>query len=331
MKQRVRLTLTCFKEKLSTGRTAKGRPTTQLEVTPEWAETQVLDRELLDHDRTRTALPVYFRLPRDVPGTQKRVGPVGYHWHFDVTFDKAARANLLSGVTFDVPVFKTAASAEPFAGPATADPAADFKSDKPLTETPEAQGMRVSVSRRGGTVFDFQAPNAICGAGCTIGLLVMSAIAAAIAWRLFGRGGSREGVLIAAAVCALLLLFLNYMWFQVTRLRLDIGEGEFEHTLFGIGVRKKFDPALIASVEPERDTRDGREVLWDVPLVLLEQKPNGVAYEKRHMLMPGVAKETADAVSPSCVLLSIVRWLGRRRSSASHLEPTPRSRSVGCI
>ncbi|HEX8680271.1 MAG TPA: hypothetical protein VF683_09945, partial [Chthoniobacterales bacterium] len=161
MKQGVRLTLTCLKEKLTTGRTSKGRKTTQLQVTPEWSETQVLNRELLDHDRARTALPIYFRLPRDVPGTQKRVGPVGYYWQLEVTFDKAARENLISGVQFDVPVFKTAASEQPFAGPATGDPAAGFKSDEPLVETPEAQGVRVGVSRRGGTVFNFQAPDAI--------------------------------------------------------------------------------------------------------------------------------------------------------------------------
>jgi hypothetical protein len=294
MKDGVRLTLACYKEKLTVGRNSKGRPVNQLQVTPEWSETQVLDRELLEHDRTKTALPVYFRLPRDVPGTQKRVGPVGYYWQLEVTFDKAARANLLSAVRFDVPVFKTQASDRPFAGPAdTADPVREFKSDKPLVETPEAQGVRVSASRRGGTVFDFQAPDAIRGAGCTISLLVMSLIAGAATWHLWRPGGS-AGALVAAAICALLLLFLNYILFQVTRLTLDIGEAEFEHTLFGIGVRRKFDPALIASVEPERDKAESREVLWDIPLVVLEQKPSGIAYKKRHMLIPGLPRETAD-------------------------------------
>jgi hypothetical protein len=290
----------------------------------------VLDRELLDHDRTRTALPVYFRLPRDVPGTQKRVGPVGYYWQLEVTFDKAARANLLSGVQFDVPVFKTAASDQPFAGPAGADPVGDFKSDKPLAETPEAQGLRTSVSRRGGTVFHFQAPDAIRGTGCTIWGLVLSLVAAAVAWRLWGPGGSREGALIATGVCALLLLFLNYLWFHVHRLTLDVGEAEFEHTLFGIGVRKKFDPALIAAVEPERDAGDGREVLWDVPLVLLEQKPNGLAYKKRHILIRGLAKETADAIATQLHAAVTHAVAARSRSSASRLATIRRSRNARC-
>lgn len=73
------------------------------------------------------------------------------------------------------------------------------------------------------------------------------------------------------------LLFLDYIWFHVNRLTLDIGEAEFEHTVFGVGVRKNFDPSVIASVEQVRDTRDARDVVWEVPLVLLEQKPNGLA------------------------------------------------------
>ena len=110
------------------------------------------------------------------------------------------------------------------------------------------------------------------------------------------------GALLAAAVCVLLLLFLNYIWFHVNRLTFDVGEVEYEHTLFGIGVQKRFDPSLVASVERERDQSDTREVLWDVPLVLLEQKPSGLAYKKRPMLMRGLARETAEAVS------SQLRW-----------------------
>jgi hypothetical protein len=124
----------------------------------------------------------------------------------------------------------------------------------------------------------------------------MSLIAGAATWHLWRPGGS-AGALVAAAICALLLLFLNYILFQVTRLTLDIGEAEFEHTLFGIGVRRKFDPALIASVEPERDKAESREVLWDIPLVVLEQKPSGIAYKKRHMLIPGLPRETADTIA----------------------------------
>ena len=157
--------------------------------------------------------------------------------------------------------------------------------------------MRVSPSRRGGTVFTFQAPDVVRGAGCTISLLVMALIAAVVTVRLWKPQGSLEGPLIAACVCGLLLLCLCYIRFHVNRLTFDVGEVEYEHTLFGIGVRKKFEPSLVASVQPERGKRDTSEVLWDVPLVLLEQKPNGIAYKKRHMLMPGLARKTAEAVS----------------------------------
>ena len=304
MKDGVRLTLTCYKEQLSVGfRDTRNRGryererVNQLTVSPEWTETQVLDRELLEDDRNRTALPVYFRLPREVPGTQARVGPVGYRWALEVNFDTAARARLMSGVQFDVPVFRTAASNRPFAGPEGHDPAAEFKSDKPIAETPSAEGMRVSASRRGGTVFTFQAPDVVRGVGCSVTLLFMAVIAAAIAAHLWKPHGSIEGPLIAACVCGLLILCFCYIRFHVNRLTFDIGEVEYEHTLFGIGVRKKFEPSLVASVTAERDKRDTSEGLWDVPLVLLDQKPSGLAYKKRHMLMRGLARETAQTVS----------------------------------
>jgi hypothetical protein len=160
LKDGVRLTLTCRKETLSKVRNSKGQTTTQITVTPEWSETQGLDRELLEEDRTRTVLPVYFRIPRDAPATKPRVGAQGYRWQLEVAFEKAVRANLQSAVTFEVPVFETAASHEPFSGPAAAaDPVAEFKSGKPLVETPEAQGVRITASRRGGTMFTFQAPD----------------------------------------------------------------------------------------------------------------------------------------------------------------------------
>ncbi|MBA2431507.1 MAG: hypothetical protein H0V56_05255 [Chthoniobacterales bacterium] len=298
LKEGVRLTLTCLKETLSTGRNSKGQAITQLTDTPEWSETQVLDRELLEEDRTRTVLPVYFRIPRDAPATKPRVGEQGYHWQLEVAFEKAVRANLLSSVTFEVPVFETAASQQPFSGPAAAaDPLAEFKSDQPLRETPEAQGVRIAPSRRGGTVFTFQAPDVVRGTGCSVALVVMMLLAAGVTWHLWRPEQAIGGAWAAGFVFLLLALAFSYIRWGVNRLTLDIGEAEYEHTLFGLGVRKKFDPALIASVQPERDTREAREILWDLPLVLLEQKPNGLAYKKRHTLVRGLPKETADTVA----------------------------------
>lgn len=297
LKHGVRLTLTCFKETLTTSRSSKGRSGTQLQVAPEWSETQVLERELLEHDLTRTALPVYFKIPRDAPGTRPRVEAKGYRWQLEVTFDQAARANLMSAVCFDVPVFETAASREPFAGPVGDDPVAEFKSNKPLVDTPEAEGVRIAPSRRGGTVFNFQAPDAVRSPGCSGTLLVMVFLAAAVAWHFWRPEQSLELPLIAAGVGLLLLLLLSYIWLSVHRLTLDRGEAEYEHTLFGFGTRKKFEPSLIAAVKPERNTRGGNEILWDLPLVLLEEKPDGLAYRKRHLLMRGLPQATAESVS----------------------------------
>ena len=323
MRDGVRLTLTCVKERLTVARGAKGQSSQQLTVAPEWSETQVLDRELLEHDRQRTALPVYFRLPRDVPGTQKRVGPVGHYWLLEVSFDKAKRAGLLSSVTFDVPVFKTAASDRPFEGPAGADPTAEFKSDRPLIETPAQQGVRVSASRRGGTVFTFQAPDAIRGPGCTVTLLIMALIAAAAAWQLWKPQGSIQFALGAAFICALLLLALNYILYHVNRVTFDVGEVEYEHTLFGVGIRKKVEPSLVASVKPERDTRDAREMFWDVPLVLLEEKADGRAYKKRHTLMRGLPQETAEIVSQQLAEALSSSLVGKKREFRVASGPDP--------
>jgi hypothetical protein len=141
----------------------------------------------------------------------------------------------------------------------------------------------------------------------------MMLLAAGATWHLWRPEQALGGALAAGSVFLLLALAFSYIHWGVNRLTLDIDEAEYEHTLFGLGVRKKFDPALIESVQPERDTRDGREILWDLPLVLLEQKSDGLSYKKRHTLVRGLPRETADHVANEITQALTRAIAGKRR------------------
>jgi hypothetical protein len=305
----VRLTLTCYRETVTdqirgprlgeaerSHRRRRGAPrVTRYATEPMWQGTQVLDEQLLDAGSSRTALPVYFRLPRNAPGTESHSRGRGVYWQLDVNFEKAARAGLHSGVQFEVPVFYTAATEEPIAGPAGPDPAAGFRSDAPTWNSPAMEGVSVSASPRGGTVFNFGPPQGVRGAGCTISLLVLIAISASTAWTL-SRSHS-AGVLIAVAIALLLLIFLCYIHFGVHRLTIAPGEAQFEHTLFGMGRRHRFDPALIQELRPQRGRGDTQQIQWDLPLRVMQPRAGGGVDNKQYMLVHGLAGETVQAIA----------------------------------
>jgi hypothetical protein len=140
-----KLRLTCVRR--TTSGSGKNRSTSERVL---WEEHKTLVKEFLDHERDRTGLPVFFRVPCDQP--QSEAGNPSILWRLDVAatvpgIDYAAR--------FEVPVFRTAESRDN--GSDQEDPTTSFQLPPEAWKPPENSRVIVTETPRGSTHIRFPA------------------------------------------------------------------------------------------------------------------------------------------------------------------------------
>jgi hypothetical protein len=190
-----RLVLNCIQKMPSVGTDTTDRTT--------WQEEQLIVRELLPDDAGHSAIPVLFQIPYKCDETNAEDGT---RWQIEVT---AAVPGVDYRATFDVPVFKTAASDPDFMpDPAAiaaytlpADPERDLRDAGVIKEAlPDDEGFRFifpTWRRRGITRF-------------AIGFFVVCSLAAVLS---LYQGAWFDVPLLLGVLAALALMFLRKIGF----------------------------------------------------------------------------------------------------------------------
>jgi hypothetical protein len=204
-----------------------------------------------------TPVPVHFRLPSDIHPTDGTNYSDRIEWRLELA---AAVPGVDYSATFEVPVFRTAASAEPLTpeqekllGPAESLP----------YRQPVDSPIRVSQSARGTQIVFPAARNP----GAATGLTGFTALWGGIVWLIFYLKAPVFFAILFAAVEAILVYATLRMWLRVVEVTAS-REGVSVASGFGI----VGDPSMIASpdvssVEVKIGLQAGSTIYYDLAIV----------------------------------------------------------------
>jgi hypothetical protein len=205
-----------------------------------------------------TAVPVHFRLPGDVAPCDDTNSNDRIVWRLQLT---AAVPGLDYSATFDVPVFRTTASAEPLT------PEQEKELGPPTESLPYRQPtdspIRVSQSARG-TQIVFPAAR---DPGAAMGLTGFTALWGAIVWLIiYLKAPIVFGVLFGAVEVILLYATLR-MWLRVVEVTAS-RDGVAVASGFGVAGDASLIPARdISAVEVRIGMQAGSTVYYDLAVV----------------------------------------------------------------
>jgi len=157
------LKLTCV-NRVTTG-SGKHRSTTEHVL---WQDERLMKRELLENDRSRSAIPVLFGIPYDCRPTDDTDSNNEFLWRLEA---KAAVPGIDYQATFDVPVFRTEASSPDFKLDESA--IAPYEGALDPTALFKESGIRVEPLAGGAQRIYFAAARNV---GSAIGLTIFFAI-----------------------------------------------------------------------------------------------------------------------------------------------------------
>lgn len=206
-----RLKLSCV-NRVTTG-SGKNRRTSENLL---WEEEHVMQRELLEHDWTRTAIPVSFKIPSNQPETSRERGSNDtIHWKLDVT---ARVPGLDYQAHFEVPVFRTGDGEAETGTEEDIDPAAPFRAKEKEFHQPPQSGIRVRIGSGKSKEILFAAarnPGAATAFTLVLGGLMIGMMCA------IRFGAPIIFTIILGLIAAMVFLGVVSLWFKVTRIVAD--------------------------------------------------------------------------------------------------------------
>lgn len=245
-----RVTLNCIR-RYTTG-SGKNRSTREDVV---WQETRMLQRELLEHDITRSAIPVLFTIPYDAQETCDDNPSDCVLWRLEA---EAAVPGVDYKAQFEVPVYKTADSRDNFVADET--PLAAYQAP-----------VDIDAGLRAARIYRTPLPSG----GCRYAFGRTRQMTAAVFMTLFFLvwGGAIVFMAVAGAPIFLVLLFLIVEivlgWFILDLLKSQRVEASFQvlnlhSALFGFSRTRTLHFADIACFEVRRGMQMGSKLFHNV-------------------------------------------------------------------
>jgi hypothetical protein len=182
------------------------------------------------------AIPVEVRIPADATETNDTNPRDSYRWRLDVT---AAVPGLDYAESFDVPVFRTAASPEPAAHPAAPDVDA-------AVERPSDATILVHPSAGGGMGFRFPAAR---NPGAALGLTGFWLVWSGIVWFLVTHAAPLLFVVVFGLFDALLVMIVASLWLGTSRVVVEAGTVTARTSILGVGIRHRVPCTDVVAVE----------------------------------------------------------------------------------
>ena len=258
------LTLSCIHKE--TRRTNKGSSTSERVL---WQDQHVVQRERRYYDRTRSEVPVLFAIPFEAQATDDSGSSDEIIWRLEVA---AQVPGVDYNCRFEVPVFKTEASAadfeldesEPVECPAVADLYAELK----------ANGIILEPLPDGGTRLDFQmARNKGMALGVSLFALIWTSIT--VAMFVF------EVMLIFPMVFGLFAVLMIYasltLWFDASRIDIYPRSLTLCRGWFGGGKPVTLERGEVKSVEAKSGNQSGNRLYYNIQLKTFYDKAFMVA------------------------------------------------------
>jgi len=201
-----------------------------------WRDEQAVPPTALEAGPTGLAIPVEVRIPADATETNETNPRDSYRWRLDVT---AAVPGLDYAESFDVPVFRTAASPEPAARPAPPD--VDATAERPPDAT-----IVVQPSAGGGMEFRFPAAR---NPGAALGVTGFWLAWSGILWFLVTHAAPLLFVVVFGLFDSLLVMMVAALWLGSSRVVVEAGIVMARTSILGIGVGRRIPCADVVAVD----------------------------------------------------------------------------------
>lgn len=241
-----KLTLNCINRRV-TG-SGKNRNTRETVL---WEDSRLLQRELLEKDTTRSAIPVLFSIPFDCQQTNEENPNDSIFWRLDA---EAAVPGVDYSARFEVPVFKTPESRDDFVADET--PIAAYEAPFDFDKELRSLGIQRTPLVSGGLRYDFpRARLKSTAALMTVFFVIwMAAITAMIA--------AGAPIVMTAIFCIFGVLIGWYvidLWFGSQRIEADFQVLTLTSSTFGFRKRKTLYFADIAGIEVSSGMQAGNK------------------------------------------------------------------------
>jgi len=241
------LRLSCIRRQ-TTGRT-NNRQTIDKVL---WREEKWLRADLPQMESAQTRLPVFFKLPADLPDASALPGD-GVHWKLEASATLRG-PNFLG--TFEVPVFKLAEPPEPVEDQARA----HVISLEHLRESIQS-GIEVLDLPQGGREFIFPAGrNPGFAGGATFVCVIWTGIVAL----LLLKGAPLPFVLIFSVMDLLMLAFVLDLWFRCSRVVVSPEGVLAGKSWFGFKQQTKIPRSQVSSILADIGATAGHALYYDL-------------------------------------------------------------------
>lgn len=242
-----------------------------------WQERRTLARGLDGDQFSGTAVPVYFAIPYDARPSDSE-GESSINWELEL---KADVPGIDFAATFEVPVFRTAASSEDYE---PLDALADYEHEITPEEHVRAAGLRLTETFEG---FRIRQPMpAQLGIAC--GTTLFTAIWVGVVWFLWHLGAPLLFPIVFGLFGLLMVWISIDMWLWSSTIEVEPGSLTVRSGLPLKAERRHFTAFEIHSLKPVKGMQSGRQVYYslklrtgeDRGLTILRHLPGRVEAEK---------------------------------------------------
>ena len=222
----------------------------------EWEDEKVINKDLLEHDRTRTGIPVFFNIPYHLP--EPKSGNPAIIWRLKAEADVPG---IDFSATFEVPVFKTAESREE--GSDQADPTAAYQPNSGEFVWPEDSPIRRKLC---GDTLEFYCPPGR-NLGASAFLFVFTLIWTGAIWFMVTEKVPLLFPIVFGLFDALFVVILFGMLFASTRVTVDPLGLTLRWRMLCFGSTTRLSPEEIDCIKFDDGMRSGDKVWYDIKAV----------------------------------------------------------------
>lgn len=221
-----------------------------------WQEQQLIERELLDYDPTRTAIPVLFAIPYDNQPSEERSDDDEILWRLEV---EAETPGIDYAAQFEVPVFKTADSRADFE--LEKSPEASYLSPRDPVALLASEGIRKEFQPFGGYALSFPAAR---HKGAALGLTAFFAVWTAITVFLAVVDAPLLFPIVFGLFDLLLLWGVLDLWLDRRRIEVRPDRLVFSGGILGLGKAHEILYSEITGVRPVRGMQVGDKLYYRI-------------------------------------------------------------------
>jgi hypothetical protein len=234
-----------------------------------WEDSHVVTHEMLEHDFTRSAVPVLFGIPYECRPTDTAKSDDQIKWELKVT---AAVPGIDYSATFPVPVFKTADSSPEFRIDESA--YKRYRGETDVTDEVRKSGIVVERLTDGGAaIVQPMARNW----GTALILTIFFAVWTGVVVLLIKLHAPLIFPIVFGFFDVLIMFGVLDMWLSSSRIEVRHRTLTTRSGMLGIGVTRTYPTAELREMTASRGMQSGSRVFYDVKLVDPDGKRRTIA------------------------------------------------------